>query len=140
MRVVLLQNIDHSIGLVNGSQGIITSFKSYIKDQLPTACNGRDNEVDDALPKDVPILVGGHARYRQEEIRRYAENLEKIKKSWPVVRFQNGVTRTIYPDCAITITGDPENSYNVVSRTQIPLIAGSALTIHRSQARLTHYI
>ncbi|KAL7779278.1 hypothetical protein CFE70_008781 [Pyrenophora teres f. teres 0-1] len=115
------------------ASGFIKSFKPYVEEELPTAYNGKNNERNrEDAPPDVPLLIGAHARYRQEEICRYSEKL-KIKRPWPVVKFQKGVIRTIYPDCAITIIRDPDKSFNVLSRTQIPLIAGWALTIHRSQ-------
>lgn len=133
MKVVLLQNLDLKAGLVNGTQGRIMTFKKYKEAEMPTASNGKNNSVDERGAGDAPVLIGAHARYRQKEILRY---IEKAKhKKWPVVQFNHGVTRTIYADCAICSCGDDDEPYCVLSRTQLPLMAGYAVTIHKSQVR-----
>jgi ATP-dependent DNA helicase PIF1 len=53
-------------------------------------------------------------------------------KAWPRVRFHNGKKRTIFPTCIVTSLGDRE-PYSLLSRTQIPLVAGWAMTVHKSQ-------
>lgn len=58
---------------------------------------------------------------------------EEIKRQgWPIVRFENGVERTIYPHCSVTELGSGP-PFSVISRTQIPLVAGWAITVHKSQ-------
>lgn len=51
---------------------------------------------------------------------------------WPIVRFDNGITRTIYAYCEVNELGksDPKT---LVSRTQIPLTLGYAITAHKAQ-------
>jgi len=116
MRVLLLQNLSPDQGLVNGSQGEIIGFEDYGEAKLPNKQNGG--------------LSGPHAKYYHYQIRDFAK--ENGRKSWPIVKFDNGQTRTIYADCMGTEYGDSE-PYSVLSRTQIPLKAGYAMTIHKAQ-------
>ena len=53
-------------------------------------------------------------------------------KKWPIVRFAKGETSTIHAICRVSEMGDKE-PYSLLSRTQIPLLAAWALTVHRSQ-------
>ncbi|KAA8614986.1 ATP-dependent DNA helicase PIF1 [Pyrenophora tritici-repentis] len=115
MRVVLLHNLAPGLGLVNGSQGTIIGFERYDPEKLPI--------------KDSP-LTGPHARYCEEEIKRFAERNEF--RPWPVVRFDNGLTETIYADCSAAERGVSE-PFSLLSRTQIPLMAGYSVTIHKAQ-------
>ena len=109
--VVLLANIDFQNRLVNGSQGIVVGFK--------------DHDITE-----MPAQSGEYAERKQSLIDGFTENL--AVKKWPIVRFTNGVTRTIHPICRIQEVGY-EKPYSLLSRTQIPLIQAWALTIHKSQ-------
>ena len=54
---------------------------------------------------------------------------------WPRVRFQNedrSVELVVLPDCRLEVYGN-EEPYSKGCRTQIPLTAGGAMTIHKSQ-------
>lgn len=116
MRVVLLHNLAPGIGLVNGSQGQIVDFESYDPEELPK--------------KDEP-LTGPHARCCEEEIKRFSEN--NGLQPWPVILFDNGLKRTMYPDCSAVEHG-VEAPFSLLSRAQIPIMVGYACTIHKSQA------
>ncbi|CEI62026.1 unnamed protein product [Fusarium venenatum] len=58
-------------------------------------------------------------------------NPEPKNQVWPVVRFSNGYKKTIYPVCLVHSVNDHLGIK--VFRTQIPLIPGWAITIHKSQ-------
>lgn len=122
-RVVLLANIDPSAGLVNGAQGEIIEFKPYDKKELPKAPDKRGEDGE---------LRGDHAKYREGQIKQFGSS--NNRQAWPVVRFLNGVTRTILAECMPNEVGT-EQPYCLLSRTQIPLTAGYAITIHKSQVR-----
>lgn len=124
---MLLANIDPAAGLVNGAQGTIIEFKNYEEKDLPKAPDRRGEDGD---------LRGDHAKYREMQIKSFARSNNKAWPiiRWPVVRFLNGVTRTIIAECMPNELGT-EKPYCLLSRTQIPLTAGYAITIHKSQVR-----
>jgi ATP-dependent DNA helicase PIF1 len=124
-RVVLLANIDPAAGLVNGAQGEVVNFKPYEEKELPKAPDKRGEDGD---------LRGDHAKYREGQIKTFGRS--NNRQAWPVVRFLNGVTRTILAECMPNELGT-EQPYCLLSRTQIPLTAGYAITIHKSQVRKT---
>lgn len=109
MLVVLLVNLNISEGLVNGSQGKIVGFEQH---------------------NQIPEQKGDHSEHKSTLINGFIDNSEV--KEWPVVRFTNGRTVTIYPDCTINELGDFK-PYSLLSRTQIPLMAAWAMTIHKAQ-------
>lgn len=111
MLVILLFNLDLSAGLANGSQGTIVGFEKHDPAQIPDA-------------------QGDHATRKNGLVREYIKRA--AIQEWPIVRFLNGMTRTIHPKCMMNEFGDDE-PYSLLSRTQIPLIAGWAMTIHKSQ-------
>jgi ATP-dependent DNA helicase PIF1 len=125
MRVVLQHNLDPEAGLVNGSQGMIIGFEKYDESRLPRA-----RKESEGRESDAPSIVGSHASYQHYEIRRYAE--ENDYQPWPIVQFDDGQIRTIYPDCATNELGDA-SPFSLLSRTQIPLVAGYAITVHKAQ-------
>jgi ATP-dependent DNA helicase PIF1 len=120
-RVVLLANIDPAAGLVNGAQGTIIDFKPYEEKDLPKAPDKRGEDGG---------LRGDHAKYREGQIKTFG--ISNNRQAWPVVQFLNGVTRTIFAECMPNELGT-EQPYCLLSRTQIPLTAGYAITIHKSQ-------
>lgn len=128
MRVVLQSNLDPPAGLVNGSQGTITGFEGYDPAKLPRKPEGRDP----AQSATAPVLRGTHAKYAEQQIKNFGD--ANKKQPWPIVRFDNGTERTIYADCTANELGN-EEPYSLLSRTQIPLMAGYAITVHKSQVR-----
>jgi ATP-dependent DNA helicase PIF1 len=127
MQVVLLVNLDIKAGLVNGSQGVITGFEKSDPTKLPKA---KENGKADQNYSSVPILTGEHADVREANIRTFMDRA--ATKEMPIVLFQNRVTQTIFPDCRVSELGD-QQPYSLLSRTQIPLVAGWAMTVHKSQ-------
>ena len=127
MQVVLLVNLDIKAGLVNGSQGVITGFEKADPAKLPKA---KENGKGDHTYSSVPVLCGEHAEVRAANIKAFIDRA--VTKELPVVLFQNRVTQTIFPECRVNELGDIE-PYSLLSRTQIPLVAGWAMTVHKSQ-------
>jgi ATP-dependent DNA helicase PIF1 len=127
MQVVLLVNLDIKAGLVNGSQGVITGFEKSDPTKLPKA---KENGKADQNYSSSPILTGENADVREANIRTFMDRA--ATKEMPIVLFQNRVTQTIFPDCRVSELGD-KKPYSLLSRTQIPLVAGWAMTVHKSQ-------
>ncbi|CAI6335923.1 unnamed protein product [Periconia digitata] len=127
MLVVLLHNLDLPAGLVNGSQGTIQRFEKRAPHRMPVASK---NSGGYGSQNGQLLLQGEYAVYRQDKIREFAK--QENFPGWPVVKFMNGLERTIYADCTVTelSVGEPKI---VISRTQIPLTAGWAITTHKSQ-------
>jgi ATP-dependent DNA helicase PIF1 len=126
MRVVLQANLEPSIGLVNGSQGTIVEFEPFDDKRLPRKAENRA----ELGPVGATFTRGAHARYFEEQIKIYGKQNQRLP--WPVVQFDNGVKRTIFADCTASELGN-EEPYSLLSRTQIPLMAGYAITVHKSQ-------
>jgi ATP-dependent DNA helicase PIF1 len=126
MRIVLQANLEPSMGLVNGSQGFISSFEPFDDKRLPKKPENRN----EAGPIGVPATRGAHARYFEDQIKIFGK--ENKRQPWPIVKFDNGLTRTIFADCTASELGN-EEPYSLLSRTQIPLMAGYAITVHKSQ-------
>ncbi|EQB49826.1 ATP-dependent DNA helicase PIF1 [Colletotrichum gloeosporioides Cg-14] len=129
MPVVLQANVDVEEGLCNGSRGKVIRFVSSTESE-PMKPNKR-NYRGDHLGYDIAC-----ARYTQ--IRNFRKKLRG--KPYPEVLFSNGQRRVIGPDCSILnieryaeSSGD-EKKLIYSSRTQIPLVPGWAMTIHKSQS------
>ncbi|VBB81010.1 Putative DNA repair and recombination protein [Podospora comata] len=118
MRVVLLSNLDVEAGLYNGSQGKVVGFEPLT---FPTYLGQVRGEYATLREKLISDFASAHA----EEMRRYG-------LGWPIVEFDNGHTETIYAECNVHAVGY-EPPYWLACRTQIPLTAGYALTIHKAQ-------
>jgi ATP-dependent DNA helicase PIF1 len=131
MVVVLLVNLDIAAGLVNGSQGNIQGFEDYDPLNLPRAMeDGRKGSTvskDGVALSPTSTLSGDHAALREYQIKDFALS---GPKEWPIVQFNNGVRRTIYADCTVNELGD-EKPHSLLCRTQIPLTAAWALSIHK---------
>lgn len=112
MQVVLLVNLDLGLGLVNGSQGVIVDFAPHSDERLLEQ-------------------VGEHKDYKDRQMKSFISH-NKDLKIWPVVRFTNGVERIILAHCTVNELGDTK-PYSLLSRTQIPLAAAWAMTVHKSQ-------
>lgn len=113
--VLLLVNLNIKQGLVNGTQGEIIRFQSW--DDGPTH-------------NDIPEQFGEDADLKSAKVRMFMENSKA--RCWPVVRFNNGITRTICATCQVAELG-PRPPYSLIGRTQIPLLPAWAITVHKSQ-------
>jgi ATP-dependent DNA helicase PIF1 len=132
MRVVLLQNLDLEQGLVNGSQGVVLRFEESAPASMPIAFQNKPPERTDN------VFVGTNARFREHMVRRFIKRREY--EAWPVVQFGHGaskVTRTIYADCSVT--PHDADATSLLSRTQLPLAPGYAITIHKAQVMATEH-
>lgn len=147
MLVVLLANISISEGLVNGAQGTIVGFQEYWD---PAEEQKSEGQIISGIsffaalvrlyshPLDIEVSLGGdYTYYRAQRIFEFMRNAPL--KQWPIVRFSHkGQAKElpIMASCYPTELGDepPSNPrYSLLSRTQIPLMAAWAMTIHKSQ-------
>lgn len=124
MAVVLQVNLDIKEGLCNGSQGVICGFEKFDPAKLPKA----QSDHDDIPPWQA--LWGPTARLREDQILAFMDQQKETE--WPRVHFHNGKERTIFPTCTITSLGD-RSPFSLLYRTQIPLVPGWAMNIHKSQ-------
>ena len=113
MLVMLLVNWDLGSSLANGSQGTIVGFEKHDPKLFPEV--PRDWEYSSRKNGLVRVFVKKTA-----------------VQEWPIVQFLNGIRRTIYPRCMMNELGDDE-PYSLLSRTQIPLTAAWATTVHKAQ-------
>ncbi|KAG8359281.1 hypothetical protein FVEN_g3061 [Fusarium venenatum] len=104
-------------GLANGSQGVIVDWEQIDMEKLPKF----DGPDGDLKTTHVGLFTDEYMR----------NNPEPKNQVWPVVRFSNGYKKTIYPVCLVHSVNDHLGIK--VFRTQIPLIPGWAITIHKSQ-------
>ena len=118
--VILQKNLNVQKGLVNGSQGIIHHFIDY---------NQADQQRRNSLEEEhISVLRSNHVR---DFIRDQRHNDHSTQL--PVVKFNNYEEMvTIFPDCSVEELGH-KTPHSLLIRTQIPLLAGWALTIHKAQ-------
>jgi ATP-dependent DNA helicase PIF1 len=114
--VILQKNLNVEKGLINGSQGVITGFVEY----------------DEARhPRGSTVEGGRVAHLRRQCIENFMRS-QKVPRL-PIVKFNNQeAPETIYPDCGISERGFT-TPHSLLIRTQIPLLSGWALTIHKTQ-------
>ena len=117
MPVILLANIDPKAGLVNGSQGRIVRYEHH-----EALMEARQRRLQ---------ASGEFGHLEEHQIVLWTEQ-QVPDFPLPVVEFENGNERPVYPVCQDTELGDPA-PFSVVARTQIPLLPAWAITIHKSQ-------
>ncbi|KAK4225832.1 P-loop containing nucleoside triphosphate hydrolase protein, partial [Podospora fimiseda] len=132
MRVMLIHNLDIKGSLCNGSQGEVVDFEPFSDSTVPTAQTNNNPEG---------TIVGAYKHKREAHIRTFA-NICKAQYEflgWPIVHFDNGRKKTIYPECTVNEMG-AKKPYSLLCRAQVPLTAGYALSIHKSQGMTLDYV
>ena len=120
-RVVLLYNLDHTKGLVNGSQGTVVGFKP-------------------ATPILEGDVHGDQKEWRASLITQFQDRGEQYGMR-PLVRFANGITELIPALAACSMRGGSKiDEQYFACRTQIPLTLAWALSIHKSQGMTLEYV
>lgn len=130
MPVILTYNLNIDRGLVNGSQGVITRFKDYNALERP--------RVHYRCSNDEPQQATYMASLRQDQTQEFMDMNMRMSDDRrypqiPIVKFHNCPDEIpIWPDCCITEHGF-QKPHSLLMRTQVPLMAGWALTIHKAQ-------
>jgi ATP-dependent DNA helicase PIF1 len=118
--VILQRNLNVQKGLVNGAQGVIRHFIDYKQADEQRRSSKEEEHIS--------VLRQNHVQEFMKEQRRNDRSTQL-----PVVKFNNYAEMvTIFPDCSIEELGHKE-PHSLLIRTQVPLLAGWALTIHKAQ-------
>ncbi|CAI0646698.1 unnamed protein product [Colletotrichum noveboracense] len=136
--------------LCNGSQGKVINFVPHPQDEPkePSKRNYRHDPLgyDIACARYERIKSFKDKRHKQiqkAKEKRYKQNQnfkdDFTEALYPEVLFSNGRRRVIGPDCSIfnvesVETADGEGKLTYSARTQVPLVPGWAMTIHKSQS------
>ena len=116
--------------------GYVTGFKPYVVGDVPRVRTVFDRSKDhDAQPctqRDLNLIGYEHARIRYEQMLAFLTSAHNPNIQLPVVKFSNGQSITVFPDCCLTEL-DQAKPPSLLARTQIPLLAGWAMTIHKAQ-------
>nr|POF03031.1 isoform 4 of atp-dependent dna helicase pif1 [Quercus suber] len=134
MLVILITNLDFDSGLVNGSQGKIIGFEKHDDKNVfePRPSSPPPSSNRRAL-LDTSSSTGNGSEYaaiKESQVRTFIARTAVLQ--WPIVEFHNGVVRPIYAECQLGELGS-EKPYSLLGRTQIPLLAAWAITVHKSQ-------
>ena len=90
-------------------------------------------------PNFSQVIYGDHAQYQAAQIRNFRDSLPEASRKWPVVRFKDGVKQVVFASCLVSEHGR-QRPFSLLSRTQIPLLPGYAITIHKSQGMTLHSV
>mmetsp|Transcript_29018 Transcript_29018/g.70769 ORF Transcript_29018/g.70769 Transcript_29018/m.70769 type:complete len:746 (-) Transcript_29018:121-2358(-) len=136
-QVLLVRNMSHENGLVNGSRGVVTRFERFC---LPET---EKKKAKNQRSRKARMRQAGRKRNMEKA---WGESEEEYwpeicpDEEFPVVRFCNGVETVIRPgEWSITDIIDrkqatlSERPQVVFTRHQLPLVLGWAMTIHRCQ-------
>ncbi len=125
-QVLLVRNVDPARGLVNGARGTVVGFEPF--------------SVEAAKRAERAQRRAERAREREKGVGRQRTNMVAPVDHWadvapgmqlPVVEFTNGERVTIKPSTWTNLGGIVRHRGG--PRSQLPLILGWALTIHRCQ-------